>query len=100
MRLQGRAELHGSFEATRSFGPFNAAITVLASGPRFDSINEAPASRLGGYAVVDARVRYGFLQHWSAELSAVNLADRRHESAVGYDAGRRGVFLSVRFDAF
>jgi outer membrane cobalamin receptor len=75
-------------------------VSVLASGPRFDSNNESPASRLGGYAVVDARVRYSFLKYWSAELSATNLGDKRHESAVGYDAPRRGVFLNLRFEAY
>ena len=100
MRLQGRAELHGAFEAARSFGPWSAGLTLLASGPRFDSINEAPASRLGSYAVVDARVRYTFPKYWSVELAANNLGDRRYESAVGYDAPRRTLMLNVRFEAF
>jgi vitamin B12 transporter len=73
---------------------------VLASGPRYDSTNESPSSRLPGYALVDARVRYTFARFWSAELSAVNIGDRRLESAVGYDAPRRGVFLKVTFQAF
>jgi vitamin B12 transporter len=73
---------------------------VLASGARYDSTNESAASRLPGYAVVDARVAYRFGKFWSAELSAVNLADRRYENAVGYDAPRRGVFLKVTFQAF
>jgi outer membrane receptor protein involved in Fe transport len=73
---------------------------VTASGDRFDSTNEAPATRLPGYAIIDARVRYKFARHWTAELTATNLGDRRYESAVGYDAPRRAVLLSVRFDAF
>jgi len=99
-RLIGRAERHGAFEATRHFGPWSAGVSVLASGSRFDSNNESPASRLGGYAVVDARVRYSFVKYWSAELAATNLGDKRYESAVGYDAPRRGVLLTVRFEAF
>ena len=99
-RLSGRAEHHGVLEATRRFGAWSAGVSVLASGSRFDSNNESPASRLGGYAVVDARVRYSFLKYWSAELAANNLGDKRFESAVGYDAPRRGVLLSLRFEAF
>jgi vitamin B12 transporter len=99
-RLQGRAELFGTLEATRDFGAWSAGVSVLASGARFDSTDESPASRLGGYAVVDARVRYTFDKRWSAQLSATNLGDRRYEGAVGYDAPRRGVMLSVRFESF
>jgi vitamin B12 transporter len=100
LRLQGRAQSYGSIDATRRFGQWTAGMTVLASGARFDSTNEDPASRLGGYAVVDARVRYAFDPRWSAELAATNLLDHRYESVVGYDAPRRSVMLGVRFDAF
>ena len=99
-RLQARAERFGAVDATRGFGPVTVSAGVLASGPRYDSANEAPSTRLPGYALLDARVRYAFAKFWSAELSAVNLADRRLESAVGYDAPRRGVFLKVTFQAF
>jgi len=37
---------------------------------------------------------------WSVELAATNLADKRYETAVGYDAPRRAILLSVRFEAF
>jgi vitamin B12 transporter len=100
LRLQGRAQSYGSIDATRNFGQWTAGLTVLASGERFDSTNEAAASRLGGYAVVDARLRYAFDKRWSAELSATNIGDRHYESAVGYDAPRRSVMLSVRFEAY
>jgi len=49
---------------------------------------------------VDAKLRYAIDKRWTAELTATNLADKRYESAVGYDAPRRGVFLEVRFDAY
>lgn len=99
-RLQGRAERFGSLEASRAFGAWTAGLSVFASKDRFDSTDEAPQSRLPGYAVVDARVRYAIDKRWSAELTLTNLADKRYESAVGYDAPRRGAFLSVRFDAY
>ena len=100
LRLQGRAERFATLEASRRFGAWTAGVTVSASGNRFDSTNESPDSRLGAYAVVDARVRYAIDKHLSLEVAATNLADRRYESAVGYDAPRRGVLLSVRFEAF
>ena len=99
-RLQGRAETLGSLSAERAIGRWTVGASVLAVGNRHDSTNEAPAMRLPSYAVVDARVRYRFEKFWSVELAATNLADKRYETAVGYDAPRRGVLLSVRFDAF
>jgi vitamin B12 transporter len=99
-RLQGRADAFGTLEATRAFGSWNAGVLVYASGSRYDSTGEAPGSRLPGYALVDARLRYTLDKRWTAELTATNLADRKYESAVGYDAPRRGVFVNLRFESY
>ena len=99
-RLQGRAEQFGSFSASRTWGAWTGNVTVHASGDRYDSTNEDPASKLGGYATVDARVSYRLPRHWTFEVSAVNLFDKRYETSVGYEGTRRGVLVSVRFDAF
>jgi vitamin B12 transporter len=99
-RLQGRAERFGTFEASRRFGPWSAGFTVVASGERFDSASQDPASRLGAYAVVDARVAYRIGKFWSVEVAATNLGDRRYETSVGYEGARRGVLATVRFEAF
>jgi len=98
--LQGRAERYGSAEASKRFGDWTVGACVQASGPRFDSTNEAPGSKLGGYGVVDARVAYAITKQWTAQLAATNLFDKHYEGAVGYDAPRRGVVLSVRFESF
>ncbi len=99
-RLQDRAKLFGSFEGSRRFGSWTVGATVFASGDRFDSTDENPASRLPGYTLLDAHVKYTINRQWNAELTATNLFDKHYESAVGYDAPRRGVFLAVHFDAY
>lgn len=99
-RLQARASRFGSFEASRAWGSWTAGLSVVGSGERFDSVDEAPGSRLPSYVRVDARLRYDLSKMWKAELYAVNLGDRRYETALGYDAPRRGVLLNVRFEAF
>ncbi len=99
-RLQGRAERLGSLELSRRFGSWTATVGAVGSGSRFDSTDESPASRLPGYAVVDARLRYAIGKQWAVEVAAANLGDRRYEGAVGYDAPRRSVLLSVKFEAF
>ncbi len=95
--LQGRAERFGRLEASRRFGKWSVSGGVTASGERFDSANEAPASRLPGYAIADAAVRYAVDRNWTLELTAANLFDKRYEYAVGYDAPRQGFLLGVRF---
>jgi vitamin B12 transporter len=99
-RLQNRALRFGALEASRSWRSWAAALSLVGSGARFDSIDEAPASRLPAYVRVDARLAYDISKMWKAELHAVNLGDRRYETALGYDAPRRGVMLNVRFAAF
>jgi vitamin B12 transporter len=99
-RLQGRAERFGNVDVSRAWGRWTAGIGVLASSDRYDSATADPATRLGGYAVVDARVRYAITPKWTAELVATNLGDKRYESSLGYDAPRRGVLLNVRFASY
>lgn len=99
-QLQGRAERFGRLQASRSFGSWSVASGVTASGKRFDSADEAPASRLPGYAIADATVRYAAGKNWTVEVTASNLLDKRYEHAIGYDAPRRGVLLNVRFEAW
>ncbi len=99
-RLQGRAEYFGRVEASRSWGTWSLSGGVTASADRYDSANEAPASRLPGYAIADATVRYAAGKGWNIELTATNLFDKRYEHAVGYDAPRQSFRLNVRFEGF
>jgi vitamin B12 transporter len=99
-RLQGRARHFGTVDLSRTYKQVTGTLAVHASGDRFDSFGEAPGTRLPGYAVIDARVRYRFQKFWSVELAVTNLADKRYESVQGFDAPRRAALLSVRFDAF
>jgi vitamin B12 transporter len=96
--LQGRAERFGRLEASWGSGAWSVSGGVTASSERYDSANEAPATRLPGYAIADATVRYAVDRSWSVELTASNLFDKRYEHAVGYDAPRRGWLFNVRFE--
>ena len=100
LRLHGRAERYGTLAATRAWGAWTAGLTVHATGDRYDSPGEAEGTRLPSHATADARVRYRWAKHWSAELAATNLTDKRYETSVGYEGARRGVMLSLRFEAF
>ncbi len=97
-QLQGRAKRFGRLEAAWTSGPWSVSGGVTASSERFDSADEAPSSRLPGYAIADAAVRYTVDRRWRVELTGSNLFDKRYEHAVGYDAPRRGFFLNLRFE--
>lgn len=99
-RLQARAERFGSIDVSRAWGRWTAGMSLLASADRYDSATQDPATRLGGYAVVDARVRYAITPKWTAQLVATNLGDKRYESALGYDAPRRALLLNVSFASY
>ena len=96
--LQGRARRFGRLEASWATGDWTVSGGVTASSERYDSADESPATRLPGYAIADATVRYAIDRSWSMEVVASNLFDHRYEHAVGYDAPRRAVLLNFRFE--
>ena len=96
--LQGRAQRFGTLEGAYGTREWTLAAGLTASGERFDSANEAPESRLPGYATFFARATWRIDRKWALDFTAANLFDKRYESAVGYDAPRRSVFLNLRFD--
>ena len=96
--LQGRARRFGRLEASWATGDWTVSGGVTASSERYDSADESPATRLPGYAIADATVRYAIDKSWSMEVVASNLFDHRYEHAVGYDAPRRAVLLNFRFE--
>ncbi len=98
LALPGRAERYGTLEVSRPFGPVTVSFGAHGSGGRYDQPGEqAP---LPGYGTVDARVRYDIDRRWALELTGTNLGDKQRETSVGYDAPRRSVMLSLRFQAF
>jgi vitamin B12 transporter len=98
-RLRSRAETFGALSASQTIGAWSWSGNVAASGARFDSASESAASRMGGYALVGANVRYAVTRDWSLELVGSNLTDRTYEHARGYNQLPRQVMLNVRWSA-
>ena len=99
-QLRSRAKLFGSLAANRTFGRWQISSDVVASGRRYDSSVESAGSRMGGYAVVNARVNYQVNKLWAVELSAQNIADRKYEVARGYNPPNRSLFINVKLIGF
>jgi len=67
------------------------------SGARFDSANEAPTSRMSGYALWSAFARYRIDPEWSVDITGSNLTNRKYELARGYNTLGRQLQFTVRF---
>jgi vitamin B12 transporter len=98
-RLRGRSKVFGSLGAGQAWGKWQWRGDVVANDARFDSTNEAAASRLGGYALLNASVRYAIDTRWKIEVIGNNLTDRRYALARGYEPLGRYVLLNLRFDS-
>ena len=96
-QLRSRAKLLGTLGASKTLGAWKVGADVTASGVRFDSANEAPSSRMGGYALIGAFARYRIDPQWTLEINGNNLSDRKYELARGYNTLGRQLFLNVRF---
>ena len=53
--------------------------------------------QLGGYALLDLRVRYQILDNWSVQATLDNALDHHYELASGYNTPRRAVTLATRY---
>lgn len=96
-QLRSRAKLLGTLGASKTLGAWKVGADVTASAVRFDSANEAPSSRMGGYALIGAFARYRINPEWTLEINGNNLSDRKYELARGYNTLGRQLFLNVRF---
>jgi vitamin B12 transporter len=99
-QLRGRARLLGSLGVSYKLGAWEWGADVTGSGARFDSTNEAPTSRMAGYALLGGYARYRINGQWSVDLTGSNLLDRRYELARGYNPLGRQLQFNVRFSGF
>ena len=99
LQLRGRAKVFGSAGIAKTIGKFSGGIDVVAVGKRYDSANEAPDSRLGGYATLSARLQYNISKQFSAEIVGSNLTNQPYEHSTGYNTPRRQVMFNLKFSA-
>lgn len=99
LQLQRRAKQHGSLMASRAFGAWRLGAEMVASGERFDSNNESPASRMPGYALFNLTVARNLTPEWSVDLRWNNVADKEYELIRGFNTPGSNVLLSLRWTA-
>lgn len=93
--LPRRARTSGRVDLDRRFGAFDAGLSVIGSGARYDDV--ANRHRLGGHALTDLRIGYAIGTDWSVRLTAANVFDRRYETARLYNQPGRHYLLTVRY---
>jgi vitamin B12 transporter len=96
-QLRSRAKLLGTLGGSTTIGAWKLGSDLTMSGARFDSANEAPTSRMSGYALWSAFARYRIDREWSVDITGNNLTDRKYELARGYNTLGRQLQITVRF---
>ncbi len=96
-RLVRRARNHASASLAANAGAWRYGVEWVASGARFDSAANTPASRMGGYALLNLHAMYALTPQWSLLARIDNAVDKRYELAQGYNTARRAAFVAVEY---
>jgi vitamin B12 transporter len=94
-QLRRRARQYGSIGAERRFGPWRIGGDVIGSAERFDSTNEAPNTRMHGYALVNLTAGYVLARDWSVNARWNNVFDRDYELVQFFNTPGSNVFVWV-----
>ena len=95
--LQRRAREHGNFAINYMSGPRKVGTEIVASSARFDSTNEAPNTRLHGYALVNLTASYTLSQDWLLRARWNNVFDRGYELAQNFNTPGSNVFVALQY---
>ena len=96
-RLVRRARDHGTAALAATWGAWRAGIDIVASGARFDAASNDPASRLGGYGLVNLHAAYRLTPEWTLSGRLANAGDKAYEQVRGYNTAGRNVFISMAY---
>ena len=96
-QLRSRAKVFGAISAAQTLGAWRWQADAVLNGARYDAATQSAASRMGGYALLNASVRYSVNKNWQLELAGNNLTDKTYELARGYNQLGRQILFNVRF---
>ena len=80
--LPRRPSRSARLDVDRSFGAWSAGASGIAESARWDDV--ANSLRVGGYATVDAWVRWRFAPAWTLQANLGNVFDKRYETSAYY----------------
>jgi vitamin B12 transporter len=95
--LPRRAKTFGALSMAGSAGALRFGAGIVASGGRFDTVANAPSSRLAGYALLNLRASYVFSPGYAVSVRWNNVLDKDYELVRGYNTPGSNVFVSLEY---
>lgn len=95
--LVRRAKEYGSVGMDKTIGAAKLGAQWVLSGARFDRAGEVPASRMGGYGLLNLTASYALAKDWTAGARLNNAFDRQYELTQHFNTPGRGVFVSLQY---
>jgi vitamin B12 transporter len=101
VQLPRRAKHSAKLSADRSVEAFSFGATLAAFSARRDTnydanFNPVPVA-LPGFATLDLRTDWRFARDWTLQARLNNVADRRYETAYGYNQPGRELYVTLRW---
>jgi vitamin B12 transporter len=94
-QLPFRSKEHGAVSVARSLGPGLVGFEVIASGLRYNNVENT--QRLGGYALVNLFGEVRLASDWSLFARVNNLFDKNYQLVQGFATPGFNVFAGVRY---
>lgn len=90
-RLQRRSRQFGGLHLTHRIGEWSLGADLTRVGARFDSGDQSPGTRMGGYTLLAVFGSWRINPDWALEARVNNLTDRSYQNSLSYTtAGREG----------
>ncbi|MFN7835577.1 MAG: TonB-dependent receptor domain-containing protein [Burkholderiaceae bacterium] len=86
-----------SFKASADVeqGSWSAGSTFTAFSQRYDDV--ANTARLAGYGTLDLRADWRYDRRWTLGVRANNIADKKYETALGYNQAGREFYVTLQY---
>jgi len=95
--LQRRAREFGSLAISNASGPWKLGAELVASGARFDSIDESPGTKMHGYGLVNLTASYALSRDWMMRARWNNVFNREYELAQNFNTPGSNVFVALQY---
>ncbi|HQT27003.1 MAG TPA: TonB-dependent receptor, partial [Burkholderiales bacterium] len=95
--LQRHARQFGSIKLSREIDAWRAGLEWFASGYRFDSASQNPATRLGGYNFVNLTASRDLSKSWRLDARWNNFFNKHYELVQYYNTPGSNLFVSLTY---
>lgn len=95
--LQRHARQFGSVKLSRELDAWRAGLEWFASGYRFDSASQNPATRLGGYNFLNLTASRDLSKSWRLDARWNNLFNKHYELVQYYNTPGSNLFVSLTY---